>query len=146
MPPLAPLPLPLRRGTFAARLFAAMALLVVALVAALLVAFRGSLATGFATYLFESEIAHVRPLAEALRARWRERGDWAWLRGVGVTDANGEVTFTTIFPGCHAGRYPHMHFELFPSLASATSQDASILISQIAMPQEACTNVSPVAA
>ncbi len=39
-----------------------------------------------------------------------------YLRGVQVTDANGEVTFTTIFPGCYPGRWPHMHFEIYRSL------------------------------
>ena len=39
-----------------------------------------------------------------------------YLRGVDVTDENGLVTFTTIFPGCYAGRYPHIHFEVYPSL------------------------------
>ncbi|WP_367348224.1 intradiol ring-cleavage dioxygenase [Sphingobium yanoikuyae] len=29
-----------------------------------------------------------------------------YLRGVGVTDANGQVTFTSIFPGCYDGRFP----------------------------------------
>ncbi|MDV3457478.1 hypothetical protein RZN05_10825 [Sphingomonas sp. HF-S4] len=37
----------------------------------------------------------------------------SYLRGVGVTDANGQVSFTTIFPGCYAGRWPHIHFEVF---------------------------------
>lgn len=29
-----------------------------------------------------------------------------YLRGVQETDANGQVTFTTIFPGCYSGRWP----------------------------------------
>ena len=64
-----------------------------------------------------------------------------YLRGVGVTDASGEVRFTTVFPGCYAGRYPHVHFELFPSLAAATSQEGSVLISQLALPAAACEAV-----
>ena len=36
-------------------------------------------------------------------------------------DANGSVTFTSIFPGCYSGRWPHIHFEVFPSLSAATS-------------------------
>ena len=35
-----------------------------------------------------------------------------YLRGVQVTDANGLATFTTIFPGCYSGRWPHIHFEI----------------------------------
>jgi len=43
------------------------------------------------------------------------------LRGVQATDSNGQVTFTTIFPARHSGRWPHIHFEVYPSLATATS-------------------------
>ena len=28
------------------------------------------------------------------------------------TDSNGEVHFTSIFPGCYDGRWPHLHFEV----------------------------------
>ena len=42
-----------------------------------------------------------------------------YLRGVQVTDSAGDVTFTSIFPGWYDGRWPH--FEVFPSLAVATS-------------------------
>lgn len=35
-----------------------------------------------------------------------------YLRGVQVTDSSGQVTFTTIFPGCYAGRWPHFHIEI----------------------------------
>ncbi|MBI1200855.1 MAG: intradiol ring-cleavage dioxygenase [Phenylobacterium sp.] len=64
-----------------------------------------------------------------------------FLRGVQVTDANGEVTFTTIFPGCYSGRYPHIHFEVYPSLAAATAQPSAILTSQFAMPRDVCSTV-----
>lgn len=65
----------------------------------------------------------------------------SYLRGVLVSDANGQVTFTTIFPGCYSGRYPHMHFEIFASLAAATSGRASLLTSQLAMPRDICSAV-----
>ncbi|QDX27454.1 intradiol ring-cleavage dioxygenase [Sphingomonas suaedae] len=65
----------------------------------------------------------------------------SWLRGVGVTDANGQVTFTTIFPGCYSGRYPHIHFEVFSSLASATSGNYARLIGQLAMPAAECSTI-----
>ena len=64
-----------------------------------------------------------------------------YLRGVQVTDASGLATFTTVFPGCYAGRYPHIHFEIYPGLASATSYKNSVLISQMAMPSAICTTV-----
>lgn len=65
----------------------------------------------------------------------------SYLRGLQVTDANGQVTFTTIFPGCYAGRYPHIHFELFTSLANATRGSFARLISQFALPADACSTV-----
>jgi protocatechuate 3,4-dioxygenase beta subunit len=58
----------------------------------------------------------------------------SYLRGVLVTDANGQVTFTTIFPGCYAGRWPHMHFEVFSSLSNAIGGRYAVLTSQLAMP------------
>jgi protocatechuate 3,4-dioxygenase beta subunit len=64
-----------------------------------------------------------------------------YLRGVGVTDANGQVTFTSIFPGCYDGRFPHIHFEVYPSLARATSYANRVLTSQFAMPSAACSTV-----
>jgi protocatechuate 3,4-dioxygenase beta subunit len=67
--------------------------------------------------------------------------DQNYLRGVQVTDSNGQVTFTTIFPACYSGRWPHIHFEIYPSLASATSYANKVKTSQMAMPSDACTTV-----
>jgi protocatechuate 3,4-dioxygenase beta subunit len=64
-----------------------------------------------------------------------------YLRGVQATNANGQATFTTIFPGCYAGRYPHLHFEVYRSLATATSYANRLLVSQFAMSAAACTAV-----
>lgn len=64
--------------------------------------------------------------------------DQNYLRGVQETDANGTVTFTTIFPGCYDGRWPHMHFEVYSSLADATSTTGLIRTSQLALPEDAC--------
>jgi protocatechuate 3,4-dioxygenase beta subunit len=61
--------------------------------------------------------------------------DANYLRGVGVADAEGKVRFTTIFPGCYDGRWPHMHFEVFESATAAVSGEASLLTAQIAMPE-----------
>ncbi|WP_432729278.1 intradiol ring-cleavage dioxygenase [Variovorax sp. W6] len=69
----------------------------------------------------------------------------SYLRGVQVTDSNGQVTFTTIFPGCYSGRWPHIHFEVFQSLSTATTGKNAILTSQLAMPSAVCSAVYPYA-
>ncbi|GIE34741.1 hypothetical protein Ait01nite_077860 [Actinoplanes italicus] len=59
-----------------------------------------------------------------------------YLRGIQVTNSTGTVTFTSIFPGCYAGRWPHIHFEVYSSLAAATSASGPIRkTSQIALPE-----------
>lgn len=67
--------------------------------------------------------------------------DQNYLRGVGVADPNGVVRFTTIFPGCYDGRWPHIHFEVFESPEAAVSGEASVLTAQIAMPEADCALV-----
>ena len=64
-----------------------------------------------------------------------------YLRGVQVADANGQVTFTSIFPGCYSGRWPHIHFEVYPDVASITDSTTAIATSQLAFPQEVCATV-----
>jgi len=59
-----------------------------------------------------------------------------FLRGVQVADANGALSFTTIFPAAYSGRWPHIHFEVFSSLAEATSGDNAIATSQLAFPKD----------
>ena len=88
---------------------------------------------GYAVYLWHCDAVGDYSLYD--------RPNETWLRGVQVADANGQVTFTTIFPGCYAGRYPHIHFEVFSSLANATSGRYARLVSQIAMPADACAAV-----
>jgi protocatechuate 3,4-dioxygenase beta subunit len=61
-----------------------------------------------------------------------------YLRGTQEADANGRVSFTSIYPGCYAGRWPHIHFEVYPSLASATSVANRAATSQIALPKATC--------
>jgi len=60
-----------------------------------------------------------------------------YLRGVQEADANGVVTFTSIYPGCYSGRWPHIHFEVYATLASSTSVSNKIATSQIALPKAA---------
>jgi protocatechuate 3,4-dioxygenase beta subunit len=64
-----------------------------------------------------------------------------YLRGVQPANATGTVTFASIFPACHAGRWPHIHFEVFESQSTATAADQIVKTSQIALPQEACQAV-----
>lgn len=62
--------------------------------------------------------------------------DENYLRGVQAADDSGTITFTTIYPGCYAGRWPHIHFEVYESEKAATSGSAPIVkTSQIALPQ-----------
>ena len=66
-----------------------------------------------------------------------------YLRGVQVSGSDGKVSFTTIFPGCYAGRWPHIHFEVYGSQALATSTPASdyVKVSQLALPEATCRSV-----
>jgi protocatechuate 3,4-dioxygenase beta subunit len=57
-----------------------------------------------------------------------------YLRGVQEADSAGVVSFTTIFPGCYAGRMPHVHFEVYPSLAKATLASNRLRTSQFGFP------------
>ena len=67
--------------------------------------------------------------------------DQNYLRGVQATDASGQVTFETIFPGCYSGRMPHMHFEIYRSLTTATSYSNKLATSQLAFPRDICEHV-----
>ena len=64
-----------------------------------------------------------------------------YLRGVQEADAEGRLEFTTVFPACYPGRWPHMHFEVYESLDKATSVDNKLRTSQLALPEDVCTDV-----
>ena len=64
-----------------------------------------------------------------------------YLRGVQAVDADGIATFSSIFPACYSGRWPHVHFEIYPSLATATDPANRIATSQIALPEATCKEV-----
>jgi len=51
-----------------------------------------------------------------------------YLRGIQTTNANGEVTFTTIYPGWYQGRATHIHVEV-------TIGGVSRKVTQIAFPE-----------
>jgi len=58
-----------------------------------------------------------------------------FLRGRQTTDANGLVSFTSVFPGWYSGRAPHIHVHVY----SATG--TSLLVTQIAFPTDVCNTV-----
>jgi protocatechuate 3,4-dioxygenase beta subunit len=60
-----------------------------------------------------------------------------YLRGVQETDGTGTVTFTSIYPACYSGRWPHIHFEVYDDLATAVASGPIVKTSQIALPDEA---------
>jgi protocatechuate 3,4-dioxygenase beta subunit len=67
--------------------------------------------------------------------------DQNFLRGVQIADSSGTVRFTSIFPGCYDGRWPHIHFEVYPDQASITDSANAIATSQVALPQDVCETV-----
>jgi protocatechuate 3,4-dioxygenase beta subunit len=85
------------------------------------------------------------PLAGVLVDVWHcdKDGDYSeygssatlhFLRGRQTTDANGKVSFLSVYPGWYNGRAPHIHVEVLSSSGS------SLLVTQIAFPE----NVSSV--
>ena len=51
-----------------------------------------------------------------------------YLRGIQTTDANGQVSFMTIYPGWYQGRATHIHIEV-------TMGGRSVKVTQIAFPE-----------
>jgi hypothetical protein len=41
----------------------------------------------------------------------------------------------SIYPGCYAGRWPHIHFEVYQSLSASNSARNKVATSQIALPK-----------
>jgi protocatechuate 3,4-dioxygenase beta subunit len=64
-----------------------------------------------------------------------------YLRGVQQTGADGSVTFTSIYPAAYSGRWPHVHFEVYPSLEAATTASGKLRTSQLALPESTCRQV-----
>ena len=67
--------------------------------------------------------------------------DQNYLRGVQAAGDDGMVMFTSIFPACYSGRWPHIHFEVYPSLSAASDAGNRIATSQVALPQDICEEV-----
>jgi protocatechuate 3,4-dioxygenase beta subunit len=64
-----------------------------------------------------------------------------YLRGVQQAGADGTVTFKSIFPAAYSGRWPHIHFEVYPSLDAARSAKSKLATSQVALPEGVCRQV-----
>lgn len=64
-----------------------------------------------------------------------------FLRGVQIADGDGLVRFTSIFPACYSGRWPHIHFEVYPDRGSITDATKAIATSQVALPEKFCNKV-----
>lgn len=67
--------------------------------------------------------------------------DQNYLRGVQEADSSGNVTFSSIFPGCYSGRMPHVHFEVYPSLAKSVSAANRVKTSQFTFPMATLNEV-----
>jgi len=67
--------------------------------------------------------------------------DENYLRGVQESDRDGKVTFTSVFPAAYSGRWPHIHFEVYESVNTATSAGSKLKTSQIALPKKTCEAV-----
>jgi protocatechuate 3,4-dioxygenase beta subunit len=61
-----------------------------------------------------------------------------FLRGRQTTDANGLVSFTSIFPGWYSGRSTHIHVHVYNAAGT------SLLITQIAFPEGSSSAVATV--
>lgn len=64
-----------------------------------------------------------------------------YLRGVQETASDGSVSFTSIFPATYSGRWPHIHFEVYPSLDEATSASGKMRTTQLAIPEDVAMEV-----
>jgi len=62
-----------------------------------------------------------------------------FLRGLQISDANGQVKFTTIYPGWYQGRVTHIHVEIFVN-------GALVKTTQFAFPESITTQVYTTAA
>lgn len=72
----------------------------------------GAALAGAAVYLWHcNREGHYSVYAS--RMNGGDFSDSTWGRGVQITDADGAVTFQTIFPGRYQGRATHFHFEVY---------------------------------
>ena len=67
--------------------------------------------------------------------------DENYLRGVQEADGDGYVNFTSIYPAAYSGRWPHIHFEVYPSIDDATSASNKLRTTQLALPEDVSRRV-----
>ena len=103
--------------------------------------------------VYDTNGSDVSPLAGAAVYLWHcnRDGEYSmyseaiadenYLRGVQETGDDGSLSFTSIFPAAYSGRWPHIHFEVYPSIDEATTASNKLRTSQIALPEEACLEV-----
>jgi protocatechuate 3,4-dioxygenase beta subunit len=92
----------------------------------------GTPLAGAAVYLWHCDIAGRYSMYDQAIAEEN------YLRGVQESDDDGKVRFQSIFPAAYAGRWPHIHFEVYESLDAATSGGTKLKTSQIALPKASC--------
>lgn len=63
-----------------------------------------------------------------------------YLRGMQASDAAGWVRFKSIFPGAYESGWPHLHFEVYPSLTEIGAGE-QLLTSRLALPADVCAQV-----
>jgi protocatechuate 3,4-dioxygenase beta subunit len=88
---------------------------------------------GHAVYLWQCDAAGVYSIYGA--------PDRNYLRGVAISDAQGRLRLTTVFPGCYPGRWPHLHFEVFASADDAVRGGPALLTGQFALAEAECRAV-----
>jgi protocatechuate 3,4-dioxygenase beta subunit len=88
---------------------------------------------GHALYLWHNDAAGAYSLYALPEANY--------LRGLQIANSAGELSFTTIVPGCYGGRYPHCHFEVYAAAAPALDGKPPLLVSQLAFPDAECRAV-----
>jgi len=103
--------------------------------------------------VYDTNGSDVAPLAGAAVYLWHcdRDGNYSmysddvvdenYLRGVQESDEDGALSFTSIFPAAYSGRWPHIHFEVYPSIDDATSASNKLRTSQIALPEDVCLEV-----
>src|SRR3954471_2514690 len=107
--------------------------------------------TGLSTLGFDPARFPAEPPA-CYRASWQLLGrdshplattSLCWINSHQAPPTLGARTIEvkTIFPACYSGRWPHIHLEVYSSVAKAVSNGPIVKTSQIALPRAACKKV-----